>query len=153
MHRYLGFRVWGLGFHTCETKCLQTMPHDLYTQRNTSGATLNFRCPIRSRSPGNPAVVNCGAKPSFCWQPQVQDPELAGRLWEATGLKQICVRLGRGGQRAVGLNPNIRLYRCILELGSMLCNAMSDRPRTLRTGRVQRPAGHGPLTPKFCLYR
>jgi hypothetical protein len=44
---------------------------------------------------------------------QFQDPQLAEHLWTATGLRQLCSGLqGEDkGDAAVGLNPNIRIYR------------------------------------------
>ena len=44
---------------------------------------------------------------------QFQDPQLADHLWTATGLRQLCSGLpGEDGRdAAVGLNPNIRIYR------------------------------------------
>ncbi|POY71955.1 hypothetical protein BMF94_4964 [Rhodotorula taiwanensis] len=42
----------------------------------------------------------------------LHEPALAGRLWNDTGLREACASLeGRNGRRAVGLNPNMRLYR------------------------------------------
>lgn len=43
----------------------------------------------------------------------VQDPAFATQLWEHSGLKELCesgIASGVQGKRAVGLNPNIRLY-------------------------------------------
>ncbi|GAA5955956.1 hypothetical protein JCM8115_004372 [Rhodotorula mucilaginosa] len=40
------------------------------------------------------------------------DPDLAVRLWNDTGLRDACQAIeGRHGRRAVGLNPNMRIYR------------------------------------------
>ncbi|GAA5980170.1 hypothetical protein JCM10908_001560 [Rhodotorula pacifica] len=42
----------------------------------------------------------------------LHDQGLAGRLWNDTGLREACQEMeGRSGRRAVGLNPNMRIYR------------------------------------------
>ncbi len=42
-----------------------------------------------------------------------QDEQLAQQLWQQTGLRQIFDEMGQvEGMPAVGLNPNIRIYRC-----------------------------------------
>jgi hypothetical protein len=41
---------------------------------------------------------------------QVQDPQLADQLWQATGLRQLCVELADEDGAPVGLNPNIREF-------------------------------------------
>lgn len=45
---------------------------------------------------------------------QVDDLDFAKRLWERTGLREVCAGLQskrKGGASAVGLNSNIRIYR------------------------------------------
>jgi hypothetical protein len=41
----------------------------------------------------------------------VEDPVLARHLWETTGLSDVMRDVQLGSLQAVGLNPNIRLYR------------------------------------------
>ena len=41
----------------------------------------------------------------------VDNTEFAAQLWEATGLQQIFNESIQGGHKALGLNPNLRLYR------------------------------------------
>ena len=41
-----------------------------------------------------------------------QDAAFAKHLWQMSGLEAICEQMDLGnGQHAVGLNPNIRLYK------------------------------------------
>ncbi|GAA6000463.1 uncharacterized protein JCM10292_001527 [Rhodotorula paludigena] len=43
-----------------------------------------------------------------------QDPTFAQRLWDDSGLREACAGIeGRGGKKARGLNPNIRVYRYV----------------------------------------
>ncbi len=48
---------------------------------------------------------------------------LADRLWQATGLHALFENLALGSARAVGLNPNLRFYKCEPELVSEICGA------------------------------
>ena len=41
-----------------------------------------------------------------------EDAEQAALLWQASGLSALCEDLTRDGRRSVGLNPNLRLYKC-----------------------------------------
>ena len=41
-----------------------------------------------------------------------EDAEQAALLWRRSGLEEACRALPLGGRRAVGLNPNLRLYKC-----------------------------------------
>lgn len=41
----------------------------------------------------------------------IQSTELAGHLWKATGLSEVMKKARIGDMHAVGLNPNLRLYR------------------------------------------
>lgn len=41
-----------------------------------------------------------------------EDAEQAALLWRRSGLEEACAALPLGGRRAVGLNPNLRLYKC-----------------------------------------
>lgn len=43
----------------------------------------------------------------------VMDAAFAQHFWEASGLQQVCQHLRIDGARPVGLNPNIRIYRCV----------------------------------------
>lgn len=44
----------------------------------------------------------------------VHDAAFAQHLWEASGLQHACQGLRVHGQQPVGLNPNIRVYKCVL---------------------------------------
>ncbi|KAL4539192.1 hypothetical protein Ndes2526B_g02548 [Nannochloris sp. 'desiccata'] len=41
----------------------------------------------------------------------IQSPELADHLWTQTGLRQVLTDVNISGERAVGLNSNLRIYR------------------------------------------
>lgn len=45
---------------------------------------------------------------------QIQDPVFSERLWRASSLREVFEGVQVEGQAAVGLNPNIRLYRYTL---------------------------------------
>ena len=67
----------------------------------------------------------------------MQDAKLADSLWHATGLDRVCVPLRMGARRPIGLNPNIRLYRCttehccpvrtFLHVRSSVCNTVAHQ--------------------------
>lgn len=70
---------------------------------------------------------------------RLEEPDLAARLWNDTGLRDACQAIeGRNGRRAVGLNPNMRIYR--YPTGSFFGRA-SVRPRApiARTSLINRP--------------
>ena len=46
-----------------------------------------------------------------------EDAEQAALLWRRSGLEEACRALPMGGRRAVGLNANLRLYKCALHGG------------------------------------
>ena len=65
----------------------------------------------------------------------VEDPDLAQRLWEATGLAACFSGRECGGYRPVGLNSNIRLYRWLVgtpcmrgDICHLLCLHLLTRP-------------------------
>jgi hypothetical protein len=43
----------------------------------------------------------------------VNDADLAQQLWQRTGLQTLFAGMTLDGARAVGLNPNIRMYRWV----------------------------------------
>lgn len=44
----------------------------------------------------------------------IENPSLAKHLWKATGLDDVFASIKVDGMTAVGLNPNIRFYRCVI---------------------------------------
>ena len=67
------------------------------------------------------------------------DPDLAARLWNDTGLRDACQTIqGRNGRRAVGLNPNMRIYR--YPTGSFFGReSLAPPARIARTRLTDRP--------------
>lgn len=71
----------------------------------------------------------------------LQDAQLARQLWQASGLQAVFQGITVEGMQAVGLNPNIRLYRCVPTLphktlkcavciAGLRCNEDADKPNT-----------------------
>jgi hypothetical protein len=49
---------------------------------------------------------------------QIDDPDFANQLWSSTALKDLVTSSGYDwGGEVIGLNPNIRIYRCASRLG------------------------------------